>query len=361
MQHRKLGSLSVSVVGLGCNNFGMKLDEAQTKAVVDAALDAGIAHFDTADIYGGTKSEEYLGRALGARRGDIVLATKFGMPVDDEHKGARPEYVKAACEASLQRLQTNHIDHYWLHEPDATVPIADTLGALNELMEEGKVRQIGCSNFSAEQLHEAETEAKRLGAHGFVAVQNEYSLLHRQPEADGVLAECQRQGLALVPYFPLASGLLSGKYRAGRTPPAGSRLATSTRAARFLNEENLAIVERLIAWVHEHNRMHGGGYISQSTNVGIPLQGGSPTDHSHTPAGAAGVPSSAVSLQGSAAELQHQPHSLLSLAISWLLVQPQVTSIIAGATTPEQVRANAVAGSWDLNADDEKAVRALLA
>jgi aryl-alcohol dehydrogenase-like predicted oxidoreductase len=217
---RRIGSLEVSVVGLGCNNFGRRLDYDATSAVVDAALDAGITFFDTADVYGATKSEEYLARALGRRRDDVVVATKFGSRLDEERRGARPEYVRRAVEDSLRRLGTDRIDLYQLHTPDPDVPIGETLGALDELVQTGKVREIGCSNFSAEQLREAE-EATREGAARFVSVQNEYSLLHRAPEQD-VLPECERAGLAFIPYFPLANGLLTGKYRRGQDALKGA-------------------------------------------------------------------------------------------------------------------------------------------
>ena len=223
MRTRMIGSLEVSVVGLGCNNFGGRLDYDSTAAVVHSAIDAGITFFDTADIYGGTKSEEFLGRALGARRDEIVLATKFGMQVDAERKGAKPDYVPRALEDSLRRLQTDHIDLYQLHAPDPTTPIADTLGALDECVRAGKVKEIGCSNFTVAQLQEAESAAPAGAAH-FVSVQNQYSLLHRDVEGD-VLPECERAGLSFLPYFPLASGVLTGKYRRGEAPPAGARLS----------------------------------------------------------------------------------------------------------------------------------------
>src|SRR4029453_15427670 len=181
MERRSIGSLRVSVVGLGCNNFGMRIDDAATERVVSAALDAGINFFDTADIYGATKSEEFLGRALKRRRPQAIVATKFGMAVDEQRKGARPEYVRRACDDSLTRLGTDYIDLYQLHQPDPEVPIADTLGALDRLVKAGKVKEIGCSNFSAEQLDEGE-RALTPGAARFVSVQNEYSLLKREPE-----------------------------------------------------------------------------------------------------------------------------------------------------------------------------------
>jgi len=245
VEKRRIGSLEASVVGLGCNNFGRRLDLDATSAVVDAALDVGITFFDTADTYGGTRSEEYLGRALGRRREDVVVATKFGSRLDEQRRGARPEYVHRAVEDSLRRLGTDRIDLYQLHTPDFDVPIGETLGALDELVRAGKVREVGCSNFSVDQLREAE-EATREGAARFVSVQNEYSLLHREPEGD-VLPECESLGLAFIPYFPLANGLLTGKYRRGKDAPAESRL-DSVRGERLLTDRNLDVVERLIGF-----------------------------------------------------------------------------------------------------------------
>lgn len=295
METRMIGSLKVTAVGLGCNNFGGRLDSDRTAMVVNAALDAGINFFDTADIYGGTRSEQYLGLALGTRRKDIILATKFGMAVDAEHKGANPDYVRSACEDSLRRLGTDHIDLYQLHAPDPSVPIADTLGALNGLVKAGKVREIGCSNFSVAQLREAEIAAGQ-GAH-FLSVQNEYSLLHRAPE-DGVLAECERAELAFLPYFPLASGLLTGKYRRGSPAPAGTRLSSGTMADKLLNERNFAIVEAL------------GSFAKR------------------------------------------KGHTLLELAFAWLLARPVISSVIAGATSAEQIHANVAAANWKLDAEE---------
>ena len=295
MNTRRIGSLDVSVVGLGCNNFGSRLDADATARVVDAALDAGINFLDTADIYGGTRSEQFLGRALKGRWGRVIIATKFGMKVDENRRGAKPSYVKQAVDDSLQRLGTDHIDLYQLHTPDPTVPIADTLGALNDLVQAGKVREIGCSNFSSEQLHEAE-EAVRPGAARFVSVQNEYSMIHREPEHD-VLATCRELGMAFIPYFPLASGLLTGKYRQGQPAPKGSRIGSGSHAD-LLNDENLSLVERLIAFS------------------------------------------------------QARGHTILELAFSWLLTRDTVASVIAGATKPEQVQANARAAGWTLSADD---------
>jgi len=294
LETRRIGSLEVSAVGLGCNNFGRRLDEAATAAVVHAALDAGVTLFDTADVYGDGRSEEYLGRALGPRRGEVVVATKFGNPVEGQGRGASPAYVRTAVEASLLRLGTEVIDLYQLHTPDPDVPVAETLGALGELVREGKVREIGCSNFSDEQIREAEDAA---GAARFVSVQNEYSLLHREPEA-GVLDACERLGLAFLPYFPLASGLLTGKYRKGRSAPEGTRLAGGGRYGDLLSEENLDMVERLIAFAE------GRG------------------------------------------------HTVLELAFSWLLARTAVASVIAGATKPAQVRANVAAAGWRLSEAD---------
>jgi aryl-alcohol dehydrogenase-like predicted oxidoreductase len=304
MQTRRIGRLDVSVVGIGCNNFGRRLDEAATAKVVDAAIDAGINFFDTADIYGKTKSEEFLGRAIGRRRDDVIIATKFGMVVDENRKGAHPDYVKQACEDSLRRLGTDYIDLYQLHTPDDTVPIADTLGALNDLVKAGKVREIGCSNFSLDQLREADA-ATEPGAARFVSVQNQYSLFHREPGRNGILAECAALGIAFLPYFPLANGLLTGKYRKGQAPPEGSRISTGWNA-KLLTEENLDKVERLIAFSESHN------------------------------------------------------HTILELAFSWLLSREMVSSVIAGATSPEQVRANANAPVWDLTEAELEEVSRIL-
>ena len=288
MKTRTLGSLSVSVVGLGCNNFGMRCDQAATQLVVDAALDSGINFFDTADIYGGTKSEVFLGQALGKRRSEVLIATKFGIKIDDDRPGgARPEYIVQACNDSLQRLGTDYIDLYQIHRPDDTVPIEETLGALRELVIQGKVRELGCSNFSVAQLRAAaETPGPR-----FVSVQNEYSLFQRQPETDGVLAECGATQTGLLPYFPLASGMLTGKYRKGQPLPEGTRINAESR---WLSEEALEKVEALLAFAESRN------------------------------------------------------HSLLELAFAWLLAKPAVSSVIAGATKPEQVKANASIASWEI-------------
>ena len=297
METRSIGSLQVSLVGLGCNNFGKRLDAAGTLAVVDAALEAGINFFDTADIYGATLSEQFLGKALAGRRQRVVLATKFGMRVDDRRQGARPEYVRQAAEDSLRRLDTDHIDLYQLHQPDAATPIADTLAALDELVKSGKVREIGCSNFSAAQLRAAQA-AVRAGAARFVSVQNEYSLVHREPDRE-VLAECARQGLAFLPFFPLASGLLTGKYSADAPPPpANSRLSGAGTTSRFMSARNRRIAE-------------AAGALAEARG-----------------------------------------HTLLELAISWLASHRAVASVIAGATSAEQVRANVAAAGWRLTAEE---------
>jgi aryl-alcohol dehydrogenase-like predicted oxidoreductase len=306
MQTRRIGSLTASLVGLGCNNFGRRTDERRTAEVVAAALDSGISFFDTADMYGDTLSEQYLGRALAGRRKDAVIATKFGWALDEERKGgASPAYVRRAAEDSLRRLGTDHIDLYQLHKPDPTVPIADTLAALDELVKAGKVREIGCSNFSAAQLREAEA-AVRAGAARFVSVQNEYSLLKREPEQE-VLPECERLGIAFLPYFPLASGLLSGKYRLGRPAPSGSRITPDGRFSDLLSEGMLRRVEALIAFAETRGR------------------------------------------------------TILELAFSWLASRKPVASVIAGATSPEQVRANAAAADWRLTAEELAQVDRILA
>ena len=299
MQHRRIGALDVSVVGLGCNNFGPRLDAAGTAGVVHAALDAGVNFFDTADLYGEGRSEEYLGRAVRGRRGEAIIATKFGHERSAFGKGARPEHIRTALDGSLARLGSDYVDLYQVHQPDPDTPIADTLGALDDAVRAGKVREIGCSNFSVGQLREAAGAVKPAAAR-FVSVQNEFSLFERAPE-QGVLAECERQRLAFLPYFPLASGLLTGKYRRNAPVPPG-RLASGGRYGVLLSDENLGTVEELIAFAE------GKG------------------------------------------------HTLLELAISWLLAHGVVASVIAGATKPAQVRANASAAGWTLEPSDLAAV-----
>lgn len=302
MDTRNIGALKVSVVGIGCNNFGGRIDEARTRDVVLAALDSGVNFFDTADVYGGTKSEEFLGAALKGRRDEAVIASKFGSAIDDEHKGAKPDYVRQACEDSLRRLGTDRIDLYQLHRADPETPIAETLGALNELVAEGKVLEIGCSNFTAEMLADAEA-AVAPGAARFVSVQNHYSFLERADAADA-LPYCEKNGIAYLPYFPLANGLLTGKFRRGGELPEGSRIANMAddRRARVVNDQNMEIVEELIAF-------------SESRG-----------------------------------------HSILDLAFAGLLAEPAIASVIAGATSGEQVRANAATAGWQLSADEVAAV-----
>jgi aryl-alcohol dehydrogenase-like predicted oxidoreductase len=308
MDHNNIGPLSVSSVGLGCNNFGRKLDVADSADVVHAALDAGINFFDTADVYGygdhaysGTgNSERFLGAALGSRRSDVVIATKFGISMsktDRTMRGGGAKWVRQACEDSLRRLGTDYIDLYQLHRPDWDSQISETLGALDALVEEGKVRVVGCSNFSAEQLVEADVAAAELGSVKFRSVQNEYSLLRREVEPD-VLPACTDLDLAFLPFFPLASGLLTGKYRKGEHAPAGTRLAFwEPREHQALTDDVLDQVEQL-------------SEIAEDSG-----------------------------------------HSILDLAFSWLLSRPKVASVIAGATSPEQVRSNATAASWVVPAD----------
>jgi len=304
---RALGVLGpeVSVIGLGCNNFGRRVDMAGTGAVVDAALEEGITFLDTADIYGSPhgRSEEFLGEVLQGRRDQVVLATKFGMNMDDGRgpRGSR-EYIVHAVEASLRRLRTDVIDYYWYPEPDGVTPIAETLETLDELVRAGTVRAIGASNFSAEQIEEADGLARDRGLTRFTAIQNQYSLLVRDPEPE-VLPTCERLGLGFVPFFPLASGLLTGKYRRGEPAPAGTRLAERDRAG---TDEQFDVVEALERY-----------------------------------AGAREVP-------------------VIDVAIGALLARAPVTSVIAGATKPEQVRANAAAARWMPGDNDMAELEALL-
>ena len=287
MEKRSLGSLKVSVVGIGCNNFGARLDLKGTTDVVNGAIEAGINFFDTADIYGATQSEVLLGQALGARRQDVIIASKFGMPIDDKRFGARPEYVRQACEDSLSRLGTDYLDLYQLHYPDATVPISETLGALHELIEAGKVREIGCSNLSVDQLRDAKLAAG--SGRSFVSIQNQYSLLARDPERDGVLDSCDELGLGFLPFYPLANGLLTGKIKPGEPVPPDSRLAKmpAERSVHWLSDELQGRVAKLLEYADE---------------IEVPI---------------------------------------LSLAFSWLLSHHQVSSVIAGASNSLQVKANA--------------------
>ncbi|MFL5483342.1 MAG: aldo/keto reductase [Gemmatimonadaceae bacterium] len=306
MQKRQIGSLEVSIVGIGCNNFGGRIDEARTREVIDAALDEGVNFFDTADMYAEGRSEELIGKFLGPRRGDVIIATKFGNEMPGQGSGARPKYVRKAIEASLRRMRTVYIDLYQQHVPDPDVPIAETLGALDDLVKAGKVREIGCSNFSAEHIRQAQAASRRKrGSARFVSVQNEYSLLHRVPE-EGVLDECEREGLAFLPFFPLKSGLLTGKYRRGQPIPEGTRVAKYERYRKMLTAENIEKVEALINYA------------------------------------------------------QSKGHTILDLAISWLLAHRPVASVIAGVSSAEQVRANVRAAGWELTSQNLEEIDAAL-
>lgn len=305
MQTRTIGSLEVSVVGLGTNNFGFRLAADEVKPVVDAALDAGITFFDTSDSYADSEPRIAAALAHGTRRDDVVLATKFGTGLGpDTPGGATRDYIRNAVERSLRRLDTDRIDLYQIHQPHPETPIAETLGALDELVREGKVREIGCSNFSVEQLEEAATAAGDNAR--FASVQNHFNLLHRDDEST-VIPACERLGVAYVPYFPLASGMLTGKYERGAPPPDGTRLAAwGPRADALLSDENFDTVDRLARWAADHGR------------------------------------------------------SLLDLAFAWLLATPTVASVIAGATKPDQARANAAA-AWTLTPAERAEVTALVA
>ena len=303
MELRNLGrsGLRVSSIGLGCNNFGGRIDLEASRSVVHAALDAGITLFDTADVYGERGgSEAVLGQLLGARRNDIVLASKCAMAMSDddapglEKRGASRRYIMEAVEASLKRLRTDRIDLYQIHRPDPLTPIEETLRALDDLVRSGKVRYVGCSNFAPWQVADAQWTAHECGTAAFVSCQDELSLVVRDAERE-LIPAMQRFGLGLLPYFPLASGLLTGKYRRNATLPAGTRLANTQRLAdRYLTDKNWPVVEKLQDFCDRHG------------------------------------------------------HSMVELAFSWLLSRPTVASVIAGATRPEQIAQNATAGSWRL-------------
>ena len=294
------GGPEVSVVGLGTNNFGRRCDLEQTRAVIEAALEAGVTLIDTADIYGDGSSEEYIGRVLEGRRDGVVLATKFGKPKSDGPdlpRGSR-EYIRWAVEGSLRRLRTDVIDVYQMHEPDELTPIEATLDALDELVRDGKVRHLGSSNFAVGQIEQADRVSRDRGTTRFVAAQNQYSLLERAAEEE-LLPACERLGIGVLPYFPLASGLLTGKYRRGEVATAG-RLA-----GRTIPEEQFDRVEAFARFAEER-----------------------------------GV-------------------SLLDVAVGGLAAMPAIVSVIAGATTPDQVRANVAAGSWVPTADEAERLRAI--
>jgi aryl-alcohol dehydrogenase-like predicted oxidoreductase len=303
MQKRRLGSsaLEVSVVGLGGNNFGGRIDFAASQRVVHKAIELGVNLIDTADAYGNRGgSEEWLGRILGENRKRIVLATKFGLPMDERGKlqGASRRYIMQAAEASLKRLRTDCIDLYQLHRPDPHTPIEETLRALDDLVRAGKVRFIGCSNLSPQQLADAQATSRRHALPAFVSCQDEYSLLVRDIERE-LIPAAKAHGMGVLPYFPLASGLLTGKYRRGAPLPQGARLArNSYHAGQFINERNWRMIEELAAFAARRGR------------------------------------------------------SMLDLAVSWLLREPAVASVIAGATSAEQIEQNVAAVGWTLTAED---------
>jgi aryl-alcohol dehydrogenase-like predicted oxidoreductase len=312
MEFRNLGrsGLRVSAVGVGCNNFGMKLDEAATGAVINAAIEAGITLFDTADMYGARGgSETHMGAVLGAKRKDIVLASKFGMDMDDSgrKRGGSRRYIMSAVEDSLRRLRTDWLDLYQLHQPDLLTPIDETLRALDDLVRSGKVRYIGCSNLPAWQMVEAHFAAELANIGGFTSAQEEYNLLNRNIEKD-VLPVARKYGFGLLPYFPLASGLLTGKYKRDAMPE-GARLTTMPKFANrtYVTDANFAKVEALDAFAKDHG------------------------------------------------------HTLLELAFGWLLAEKTVSSVIAGATRPEQIASNVAAAGWKLTAEEKAAVDAIVA
>jgi len=284
-------------------------DEAESIATIHRALDLGVTLLDTANVYGPHTNEELVGRAIRGRRHQVLIATKFGAPIDGERKGGgSAAYVLGACEDSLRRLGTDRIDMYQIHFPDANTPLEETLRALDELVRSGKVREVGCSNFTAEMIEAGDRISTEQRVTPFVSVQNEYSLLRRGPEKNGVLEACKQYGLAFIPYFPLASGMLTGKYRRDQPPPEGTRLAgmPADRQKDAFAAKNFDRVEALERWATDHG------------------------------------------------------HSLLDLAFAWLLARGTVASVIAGATKPEQVRANASAANWKLSASEEDEVAAVI-
>ena len=303
MRVKSLGhsGLKVSVVGLGCNNFGMRIDQATTDLVVARALDLGITLFDTADIYGNKGgSETMLGKALGTRRKDIVLATKFAGPMGEGPlmAGASRRYIMQAVEASLKRLGTDYIDLYQVHFPDAETPIDETLSALDTLVRDGKVRYIGCSNFAGWQVAESWYIARDLGTAKFVSAQNHYNLLDRKIEQE-LIPAAKAYGASVLPYFPLASGMLTGKYKRGADLPTDGRLTVwGERGKAMLSDANFDLIEKISSFAEARG------------------------------------------------------HSLLDLAFGWLASQPQVASVIAGATKPEQVEMNVAAGAWELSEEE---------
>ena len=310
MDTRTLGrsGLTVSVVGVGCNNFGRACDQAQTKAIVDKAIELGVTLFDTADMYGGTKSEEFLGLALGPRRKDVIIATKFGWTLGEGLSGASRRYIVRAAEASLRRLGTDYIDLYQQHVPDPNTPIDETLRALEDLVRAGKVRYIGNSNFVGWQIADAAWTSKVDKISPFVSAQNRYSVLSRDIERE-VVPACAAYGLGILPFFPLESGLLSGKYKPGAPPPEGTRWASwganTSLVGRFFSDAKFAQAQEL-------------------TKIA-----------------------------------QARGHTILELAFSWLLSRPIVPSVIAGATKPEQIEANVKAATWKIDAQTLAAIDAV--
>ena len=298
MEYRNLGrsGLQVSIVGIGCNNFGGRMDAKGTDAVVGKALDMGITLFDSADVYGGAgKSEEFLGKALKGKREDAIVATKFAMKMGEGpmKSGGSRRYIMQAVEDSLRRLETDYIDLYQMHAPDPTTPTEETVRALDDLVTSGKVRYLGNSNYAGWQIANASWVQKNEGLEPFVSAQNQYSLLDRSIERE-VIPACEAFGLGMLPFFPLASGLLTGKYRRGESAPEGTRLAAGPMGERMLTDQNFDIVEKLEDWARAHD------------------------------------------------------HTILELAFSWLATKPYISSVIAGATKPEQVDANAAAAAWRL-------------
>ncbi len=307
MELRRLGNsgLKVSAVGLGCNNFGGRMEEAETQRVVDAAIDHGITLLDTADVYGGTKSETFLGKALQGKRHKVVLATKFGMGQEELARGGSRRYIMQAVEASLKRLNTDYIDLYQMHRPDADTPIDETLMALDDLVRQGKVRYLGNSNFTGWQIADADWVSRTGHLNRFVSAQNQYSLLERGIEAE-VLPACERFGLGMLPFFPLASGLLTGKYKRNEPAPEGTRLANAgPRAERALSDRNFDVIDQLTAFAEERGK------------------------------------------------------TILDLAFAWLLSRGVISSVIAGATKVEQVQSNVAAGEWRLTDEEFETVSEL--
>ncbi len=302
MEYRNIGrsGLQVSAAGLGCNNFGMRIDKEQAAKVVGRALELGVTLFDTADIYGGTRSEEFLGAALGERRKSVVVATKFVGPVGEGplNRGASRSHIMRAVEDSLRRLGTDYIDLYQIHFPDVTTPIEETLRALDDVVRQGKVRYIGCSNFAGWQVVEAQWVTRMQHLSPLISAQNEHNLLDRRIERELVPA-CKEYGLGILPYFPLASGFLTGKYRPGEKPPEGTRLAAwGARGQEVLSERNFAILSGLEQFAEQRGK------------------------------------------------------TVLDVAVGWLASQSYVPSVIAGATKPEQVEANVKAADWRLTAEE---------